>query len=134
LSEDYIPLEAGLKWAISLNKGCYVGQEIIALMETHQKLAKRLVVLGGSIMSMLKSKDVSGDHLLNIPLAVGAEVREGGSLVGHVTSVAPLIVRGMARALAYVKTAVAEPGRALYVISGDEEVAMTVMAVPGKGM
>ncbi|MFN5060770.1 MAG: YgfZ/GcvT domain-containing protein [Chloroflexota bacterium] len=42
LTLDYIPLEAGLWSAISFSKGCYVGQEIIARMESRGRLAKNL--------------------------------------------------------------------------------------------
>lgn len=42
LTLDYIPLEAGLWSAISFTKGCYVGQEIIARMESRGRLAKTL--------------------------------------------------------------------------------------------
>lgn len=42
LTLDYIPLEAGLWSAISFAKGCYVGQEIIARMESRGRLAKNL--------------------------------------------------------------------------------------------
>lgn len=42
LSLDYIPLETGLWNAVSFNKGCYVGQEIIARMESRGRLAKKL--------------------------------------------------------------------------------------------
>jgi folate-binding protein YgfZ len=42
LTLDYIPLEAGLWSAISFTKGCYVGQEIIARMESRGRLAKNL--------------------------------------------------------------------------------------------
>ncbi|HRO91299.1 MAG TPA: glycine cleavage system protein T, partial [Promineifilum sp.] len=41
LTLDYIPLEANLWADVSFNKGCYVGQEIIARMESRGKLAKR---------------------------------------------------------------------------------------------
>lgn len=42
LTQEYIPLEAGLWSAISFAKGCYVGQEIIARMESRGRLAKQL--------------------------------------------------------------------------------------------
>jgi aminomethyltransferase len=42
LTLDYIPLEADLWSAISFTKGCYVGQEIIARMESRGRLAKNL--------------------------------------------------------------------------------------------
>ena len=46
MDEDTIPLEAGIEdRAISLTKGCYVGQEIIirVLHRGHGRVAKRLV-------------------------------------------------------------------------------------------
>ena len=45
LTEEYIPLEAGLWHSVSFNKGCYTGQEVIARMESRGKLAKMLVRL-----------------------------------------------------------------------------------------
>ncbi|NJN16636.1 MAG: glycine cleavage system protein T [Oscillochloris sp.] len=42
LSQEFIPLETGLWDAISFKKGCYVGQEIIARMESRGRLAKQL--------------------------------------------------------------------------------------------
>ncbi len=43
IQEDSIPLEVGLWDAVSFSKGCYVGQEIIARMESRGKLARQLV-------------------------------------------------------------------------------------------
>lgn len=43
--EDTIPLEAGLWSAVSFSKGCYIGQEIIARLESRGRLAKHLVGL-----------------------------------------------------------------------------------------
>lgn len=40
--EDTIPLEADLWDAVSFSKGCYIGQEIIARLESRGRLAKRL--------------------------------------------------------------------------------------------
>jgi aminomethyltransferase len=45
LGDEYIPLEANLWADVSFTKGCYTGQEIIARMESRQKLAKHLVGL-----------------------------------------------------------------------------------------
>ncbi len=36
LTEDYNPLEVGLWQTISFNKGCYIGQETIARLNTHK--------------------------------------------------------------------------------------------------
>lgn len=42
LTEDYNPLEAGLWDAISFDKGCYIGQETIARLNTYQGVKQRL--------------------------------------------------------------------------------------------
>ena len=42
LTEDHNPLEAGLWNAISFDKGCYIGQETIARLNTYQGVKQRL--------------------------------------------------------------------------------------------
>ncbi|HEY9698039.1 MAG TPA: folate-binding protein [Trichocoleus sp.] len=42
LTEDYNPLEAGLWYTISLNKGCYIGQETIARLHTYKGVKQQL--------------------------------------------------------------------------------------------
>lgn len=84
---DYIPLEADLWEDVSFNKGCYVGQEIIARMESRGKIARQLVKLQPPA-----------------PVAPGDTILLDGTPVGKITSAAigphgPL-------ALGYVKTAV----------------------------
>ncbi len=101
LTEDYLPLEVNLWGAVSFTKGCYIGQEIIARMESRGKLARRLVGLK-----------------LNSPVDVGAEVRarDGDQVVGRVTTAGVLPDHGPV-ALALLKTASAEAG--VHVLAGD---------------
>ncbi|MFQ5922919.1 MAG: YgfZ/GcvT domain-containing protein [Anaerolineales bacterium] len=68
--EDSIPLEVGLWDAVSFEKGCYVGQEIIARMESRGKLAKQLV--GVRLESQAEP---------------GSALRQGDQTVGTLTSV-----------------------------------------------
>ena len=42
LTEDYNPLEAGLWQTISFEKGCYIGQETIARLNTYKGIKQRL--------------------------------------------------------------------------------------------
>jgi tRNA-modifying protein YgfZ len=42
LTEDYNPLEAGLWHTISFSKGCYIGQETIARLNTYKGVKQRL--------------------------------------------------------------------------------------------
>jgi len=97
LTEEYIPLEANLWSAVSFTKGCYIGQEIIARMESRGKLARRL--------SGIK---------LESPVAEGREVRVGEAVSGRVTTAGVLPDIG-AVALGFLKTAHAEPGTAVTV-------------------
>lgn len=94
LTPDYIPLEANLWADVSFTKGCYIGQEIIARMESRGKLARRLVHFHAAA-----------------PLAAGAEIMAQDRRVGVLTSAA-FGPRG-AFALGYVKTATLETAVAL---------------------
>lgn len=42
LTEDYNPLEAGLWHTVSFNKGCYIGQETIARLNTYNGVKQQL--------------------------------------------------------------------------------------------
>jgi hypothetical protein len=42
LTEDYNPLEAGLWQTVSFNKGCYIGQEKIARLDTYKGVKQQL--------------------------------------------------------------------------------------------
>lgn len=42
LTEDYNPLEAGLWYTISFDKGCYIGQETIARLNTYKGVKQKL--------------------------------------------------------------------------------------------
>lgn len=92
LSQEYIPLETGLLDAVSFTKGCYVGQEIIARMESRGRLAKRLCGL-----------------LLSQPITAPAKLLVGDKDAGDLTS-AVVSPRFGPVALAYVRTAYAESG------------------------
>jgi folate-binding protein YgfZ len=90
LTEDYNPLEAGLRNAISFTKGCYVGQEVVARLNTYDKVSRALVRL---------------DFAAGTPTpAVGAPVLVGGVVAGAVTSAILPDGRTAPVALAYVKT------------------------------
>ena len=96
LTGAYIPLEANLWGDVSFNKGCYIGQEIIARMESRGKLAKKLALL-------------TADG----PLEAGSELQANGKNAGTVTSTAvgPHGTIG----LGYVKTAVLDSESVLMV-------------------
>lgn len=85
LTEEYIPLEANLWDAVSFSKGCYIGQEIIARMESRGKLAKQLVSL--ELDQVVPEKTV---------------IAHNGRDVGTITSVVAIDSR--VAALGYLRT------------------------------
>lgn len=102
LSLDYIPLEADLWPDVSFTKGCYIGQEIIARMESRGRLAKRLARLYPAA-----------------PVEVGAEIKAGDKVVGTVTSAAAGPEGAVA--LGFIKTSVLDSATPLRI--GDTQVA-----------
>ena len=73
LREGFSPLEAGvLSYAISLNKGCYVGQEAIA----------RVYFRGRTPRTLIKFKVLEG-------VKEGDRILEEGKAVGLITSLSP---------------------------------------------
>lgn len=65
INENYNPLEAGLKKYINFSKGCYIGQEVIARLDTYSKVKNRLVLIKSDteVDSELINKD---KHIGNI--------------------------------------------------------------------
>ena len=94
------PLESRLKWAISFNKGCYVGQEVVARLDTYRKVQRWLMA------ASLSGPARPGDPLLS-------DARRAGAL----TSVAEVPGGGHV-ALALVRRELAEQGRVLDVADG----------------
>jgi folate-binding protein YgfZ len=45
ITQDYNPHEARLTNAISFTKGCYTGQEVIARLDTYEKVQKHLMII-----------------------------------------------------------------------------------------
>lgn len=92
------PQEAGLKArAVSFNKGCYTGQEVVYMLENRGQLSRRLVQVTGPADAPLKR----GDGLFD----------GQGARVGEVTSASVTLgTPGTTVGLAYVKRAAAELG------------------------
>jgi tRNA-modifying protein YgfZ len=85
LTEDYNPLEVGLWDTISFTKGCYIGQETIARLNTYQGVKQYLwgIKLAGSV-------------------AVGTVITVDGEKVGVLTSCSE--IDGEVKGLGYVRS------------------------------
>ncbi len=112
LTEEYNPLEAGLEHAISHNKGCYTGQEVIARQVTYDKVTRRLVGLR-----------------LAQTAPAGARLLQDGKPAGELTSIV-VSPRFGPIGLGYVRRPYGEPGSALTAAAEGTEVAATVAALP----
>ncbi|PKB71789.1 MAG: hypothetical protein BZY87_03460 [SAR202 cluster bacterium Io17-Chloro-G6] len=112
LGEPYNPLEAGLIGSVDFAKGCYIGQEVIARLDSYKKVQKYLV--------SLRFADASASP--------GDALHLDGQPVGTITSVAPAPSDGFLRGLAYVKAAAANPGAHLDV-EGHEKGSAEIVAL-----
>ena len=114
MDEDTIPLEAGIEAnAISMTKGCYVGQEVIirVLHRGHGRVARRLVGL-----------TLDG----TAPPSSGSLVKVDDREIGSVTSSASSPALGKPIALAYVHRDYVAPGTVVSV----DGVAAVVTSTP----
>ncbi len=117
IDENVYPQEARLESAFSLDKGCYIGQEVVAKIDTYGGLNKRLVAL-----------KVSHDD----PVAPGtrlyrSEENEWRDL-GVVTSWAYSFVLDTGLVLAYVKRRHQSNGTLFRV--GETEATATIVPIP----
>ena len=114
LSEDYNPWEAGLADAIHMNKGCYIGQEVIARLDTYDKVKQ---------------------HLSGFRLAAGELPEPGSALTatprqaGTITSAA-VSPRFGNIALGYLRNAHSAPETDLRYLAGGKERTARVCALP----
>ena len=97
LTQNYNPWEAGLGRAIHLDKGCYIGQEVIARLDTYDKVKQHLVGLRLSAAELPPT---------------GQPLRDGAREVGRITSAVHSPNLGPI-ALAYVRRSACAEGTML---------------------
>ena len=92
------PMELGLDDAYSLSKGCYTGQEVLAKMDTHDSVKRRLVGLefsGGTLPGndeLLHESDVVG-RITSSTLVPGNARAVGLALLAREHATAGLMLR-----------------------------------------
>jgi folate-binding protein YgfZ len=107
MDESTIPIEAGLWHAISFDKGCYVGQEVVARIKWRGHVNRHLAgfVIEG------KELPKSGDKLMH-------GEREIGQITSSVFS--PALKKGIA--LGYIRREFIEPGTKVSVRLGEGKI------------
>ena len=119
VTREIFRLEAGLEQrAISLTKGCYVGQEIIirVLHRGHGRVARRLVGLTLAAEAPVPS--------------AGDRVRAAEREIGSVTSATWSPVRACPIALGYVHRDFVDPGTQVIVRHDGQTIEAIVSALP----
>ena len=118
MDENNIPLEAGLEQrAVSFNKGCYIGQEVISRIHTFGQVAKALRGLR------------LADNLKNLP-PKGTKLFHDTKEIGYITSAAhsPRLQANIA--LGYVRKEVNQVGTELRLALDDGDSIAKIVQTP----
>ncbi|RMF83176.1 MAG: aminomethyl transferase family protein [Nitrospirae bacterium] len=100
LTERNLPQEAGIEAiAVSYDKGCYLGQEVICRIHSQGHVNRRLT---GLVVAEGEGRPAAGDKLIH-----------EGKEAGWITQVVDSPTLGRPLALAYVRRNLAEPGSRL---------------------
>ena len=99
LNDEYNPLETALDELIDFNKGCYIGQEVIARLQTYSKVQKKLVGLKFS-----SELEFNNGHIV---------LEDNGVEVGKLTSYASSHKLKAPIGLAYIRNSHLTPGTQL---------------------
>jgi folate-binding protein YgfZ len=116
LTEEVNPLEARLEKFVSFTKGCYIGQEVIARLDTYKKLQKRLM---GVVLVEGAGRP-----------APGALVLANGETAGRITSAVDSVLLGRKITLAYIRSASAIAGSEVEVNSPSGPVGGRLVNLP----
>ncbi len=111
LSEDIDPFQAGLAWAVKMDKGDFRGRDALTRRQNDANLRRRIGI-------EMKGKRIARE---------GAVLKSGGKVVGAVTSGTPSPTLGKPIAMAYVDPAFEKVGTSLVAdIRGNDEEAVVV--------
>ncbi|MDZ7366628.1 MAG: hypothetical protein ONB43_12270 [candidate division KSB1 bacterium] len=93
IADEYNPHEVGLYPFLNFEKGCYIGQEVIARLDTYQKVQRQLIGV---------QVEIGEDEALRLT-GTPAPIYAGGQLIGQLTSFCFLPERGGGLGLAVIR-------------------------------
>lgn len=105
LTDAFNPYDVNLRHAISFTKGCYIGQEVIARLDTYQKVQRGLALLSFKEEICVPSHSV-------LPVA------DGGEQVGVITSASHLAFQGRYLGLGILKQPAVKLGDRVTISTG----------------
>jgi folate-binding protein YgfZ len=118
MDESNLPLECGIEArAVSYNKGCYIGQEVINRIHSIGHVNKEL--RGLRLANDLQTLPAKGDKLF-----------QDGKEVGYVTSAVKSAALNANIALGYVRREANAPGTKLILRSTPDETAALIVELP----
>ncbi|MBV6479350.1 MAG: tRNA-modifying protein YgfZ [Ignavibacteria bacterium] len=98
LNEEINPVECGLKNFISFNKGCYIGQEVIARLDSQGKIPKQMIKIESEVSLN------NGDKIFS-------EEKEAGFILSAVKD------REKFKALGFIRTTELDFGKEYYTMN-----------------
>jgi tRNA-modifying protein YgfZ len=116
INDAFNPYDVGLLEFVSFTKGCYIGQEVIARIDTYQKARRGLMGFTTGAPAPVS--------------LAGAVIRRNGAEAGTVTSWTRTPLRSRYCGLAVVRTAEVEPGAELMLESGSVAVTCRAEGLP----
>jgi folate-binding protein YgfZ len=108
LNDEYNPLETGLDDIIDFKKGCYIGQEVIARLQTYNKVQKKLVGLKFS-----EPLEFNNGHIV---------LEDNGEEVGRLTSYTISHKLKAPIGLAYIRNSHLTPGTQISLKFSDNKI------------
>jgi glycine cleavage system T protein len=115
LDDSVFPGEAELEKAVSFEKGCYIGQEIVARMKYR-----------GHPNRLLRGFEIAGD----IPPQNGDSLLDGDKEIGWITSAIVSPTLGRTIGMGYVRIAFTDEGSQLEVETAEDRLDATVRVLP----
>lgn len=113
LTSQYNPLEANLGSLISWTKGCYIGQEVIARLDTYKKVQRHLVTMS---MSGLPE---------SLPIPFMDEEGEAGV----VTSARRIESTGELRGIGYLKSSGSDHPKTYFYLKDGRKVSLQIIVI-----
>lgn len=115
MTEDHLPLEANLMSAISTDKGCYVGQEVVAR-----------IIYRGHVNRILSGLRISDSTLP----CQGEKLFHANTAVGEITSAVFSPTFRQVIALGYVQTSHSQPGNQFHLGGVNAPILAEVVPLP----
>lgn len=116
INDNFNPYEAGLIDEVNFKKGCYIGQEIIARLDTYDKVQKKLCGI-----------EISGTLSSELPLTL---LDEENKEAGFITSLSRNSHSTIG--LAIIRKAYSDAEKKLFAGSGIKKIEVTVKEIPFK--